>query len=447
MIFRTTSFALCALPVLNAAEPLPVSKEYWKDPSFVASFNGSYRINARIEPNVTSEQRALLVKVQEQMKKGQREAALRLIINSPLTKSSAALLYNRGNIQLELGKAEDAIKSYGLALEKFPSFRRAFKNLGTALIQQGEYEKAETALRHAVQLGELDGSTLGLLGYCYLQGGQYASALQAYKMAQLTQPYVIDWKAGLAQCLAEVGQDQEALKLLEEVVETRPDEVSYQLLLINIQLKLEKEQDAIAGLELLRKQELLESSNLSLLASLYLRDEDLRMAKPVIAEMQESLTSETVPSFLSAISAVVSLTEWDYANALLAVVEPVDKTSKELNLESRLKAFVLIQQGELGAVELLEAMLERDPLDGEALLMLAGVKVNEKDYEHAVMLFERAEKIPSTQYRALIEHGKMLVAQKRYKTALKQLEAALELQPSESLEKYVSAVQSLAKSF
>ncbi|MGJ8673628.1 tetratricopeptide repeat protein [Rubritalea sp.] len=434
-------------PSLFAGEPLPVSKEYWNDASFVSSFNGSYRINARIEPSVSSEQRALLVQVQEKMKNGQREAALSLLVKSSLTKNSAALLYNRGNIELELGSVEDAIKSYGLALDKFPSFRRAYKNLGAAQIQLGEYAKAEEVLREAVKLGELDGSTLGLLGYCYLQKEQYASALQAYKMAQLTEPDVIDWKAGLAQCLGEVGDDAEALELLEEVVEARPTEISYQLLLVNVQLKLDKYEDATAGLELLRKQGLLEGGNLALLASLYLRDEDLRMAKPVIEELRLELDSESVAGFLRTINEVVSLAEWEYANELLGAVDAIDKNTSEENTVKRIKAFVLIQKGEEGAVELLEEVLKLAPLDGEALMMLAGVKANEKEYEHAALLYQRAENIPAIQYRALVESAKMLVTQKRYKSALQQLIAAQELQPSESLEKYLNAVESLAKSW
>ena len=52
---------------LMAIEPLPISASYWKDPAFQKAFNGSYRIEARIEPSITGEQRAVLVKVQELM--------------------------------------------------------------------------------------------------------------------------------------------------------------------------------------------------------------------------------------------------------------------------------------------------------------------------------------------------------------------------------------------
>ena len=50
-----------------AVEPLPISASYWKDPAFLKAFNGSYRIEARIEPSITSEERALLVELQQLM--------------------------------------------------------------------------------------------------------------------------------------------------------------------------------------------------------------------------------------------------------------------------------------------------------------------------------------------------------------------------------------------
>lgn len=67
---------------LSAIEPLPLSTSYWKSPAFLKQFNGSYRIEARIEPSVTTEERALLVKVQELMIKGERKSALALLEKS-----------------------------------------------------------------------------------------------------------------------------------------------------------------------------------------------------------------------------------------------------------------------------------------------------------------------------------------------------------------------------
>ena len=85
---------------LMAIEPLPISASYWKDPAFQKAFNGSYRIEARIEPSITGEQRAVLVKVQELMAAEKRDEAIKALEASELTKASAALTFNLANLQL-----------------------------------------------------------------------------------------------------------------------------------------------------------------------------------------------------------------------------------------------------------------------------------------------------------------------------------------------------------
>ncbi|MBT8043383.1 MAG: hypothetical protein KJO79_00410, partial [Verrucomicrobiae bacterium] len=76
------------ISTVGAAEPLPLSKDYWKDEAFLKSFNGSYRINAQIEPTVTTAERGLLVSIQSLMAEGKRKEALAKLTASPLAKSS-----------------------------------------------------------------------------------------------------------------------------------------------------------------------------------------------------------------------------------------------------------------------------------------------------------------------------------------------------------------------
>ncbi|MFK7911206.1 MAG: hypothetical protein AB8F34_11500, partial [Akkermansiaceae bacterium] len=130
-------FASYQLPVISAllvcfagaAEPLPISKDYWKDEAFLKSFNGSYRINARIEPTVSTDERGLLVTIQKLMADGKREDALKKLKANPLIKTSAAVAFNAGNVEFELGNLKEAAGQYQSALKIFPSFRRAHRNL------------------------------------------------------------------------------------------------------------------------------------------------------------------------------------------------------------------------------------------------------------------------------------------------------------------------------
>ena len=136
---------------LGAAEPLPLSEDYWKDEAFLKSFNGSYRINARIEPTVSTEERGLLVSIQKLMADGKREEALAKLKESPLIKTSAAMAFNAGNIEFELGKLKEAAAHYESALKIFPSFRRAHRNLGMVYARENEWDKALGSLSESVR--------------------------------------------------------------------------------------------------------------------------------------------------------------------------------------------------------------------------------------------------------------------------------------------------------
>ena len=163
---------------LTAAEPLPLSKAYWKDDAFLKSFNGSYRINARIEPAVSTAERGLLVSIQSLMASGKRKEALQKLTSSSLIKTSAAVAFNAGNIQFELGELDSAINYYERSLNIFPTFRRAHRNLGFAYARSDKWGKVMPALEQAIKLGDQDGATYGQLAYGRMQNDQFASALQ-----------------------------------------------------------------------------------------------------------------------------------------------------------------------------------------------------------------------------------------------------------------------------
>ena len=279
---RLLLFSSLLVSSLTAAEPLPLSKEYWKDEAFLKSFNGSYRINARIEPSVSTGERGLLVSVQPLMAAGKRKDALQKLTSSSLIRTSAAVAFNAGNIQFELGELKSAISYYERALNIFPTFRRAHRNLGFAYARNDEWEKVMPALESAIKLGDQDGATYGQLAYGRMQKEQYASALQAYRLAQLTQPESIDWKAGIAQCLQHLRRNEEALALIEEVIKARPNEISYYLLQASIHISVNQSDNAMANLELVRRMGELNAENHLWLAHLHLSSGSSKLARPVM---------------------------------------------------------------------------------------------------------------------------------------------------------------------
>ena len=102
--------------------------------------------------------------------------------------SSAALDFILANLQFQGGDLEAAKATYARAIEKFPDFRRAHKNLGLLLVQQQDFAGGAKHLATAVELGDRGGRNYGLLGYSYINLEQYFAAEVAYRNAIMQEP-------------------------------------------------------------------------------------------------------------------------------------------------------------------------------------------------------------------------------------------------------------------
>jgi tetratricopeptide (TPR) repeat protein len=431
---------LASFNLLFAAEPLPLSTSYWKDEAFLKSFNGSYRIEARIEPNVSTEERGLLVEIQKLMAEDERTAALEKLKSSELTKNSAALTFNLANLYFETGDIKNAITSYEAALKSYPSFRRAHRNLALAFVREEDLEKALTHLTEAIRLGDSEGSTYGLLGYCRLSREEFASALQSYRLAQVTEPDVAEWKAGIAQCLQHLDEKAEAIALLEEVIRQRPLEASYSVLKANIHLELNQPDLAVKALELPFRLKLLSADPTLILADLHLRaNRNSSAQKAIEAAFSNKESSPSASAVLRLIQTASLQEDWKLVKNLFERT----KTEKPDRLLSIAKARYLIASEEdiAAGVALLRKLTEEEPTDGEALLTLAKHLAATQQPDSAELLFERATADSSTAYEAFVELTRLHVSQSRYAEALATVDKALALNPTDSLHSYRLALQ------
>lgn len=443
-------FSALLVTFLSAAEPLPLSQDYWKDEGFLKSFNGSYRINAQIEPTVTSEERGLLVSIQSLMAKGERKDALKKLLGSPLSKTSAAIIFNAGNIQFELGEMKEAEGSYQQAIKRFPNFRRAHRNLGYVYARENDWKNAMPELEESIRLGDQDGATYGQLAYGRMQKEQYASALQAYRLAQVTQPESIDWKAGVAQCLQHLKRNEEALALIEEVIQVRPMEASYYLLESSIYLSMDQSDAAITNLELVRRLGKLDAENHLLLATLHLRSGSAALARPL---MLAALAQEQKPPTYTALNAlefVTQVRDWklarDFANAIVAAY-PEIKEAKLKQKQQRLVALIDIDSGEnpQRGADTLKLLVSKDPLDAPSFILLARYRISEKRHQEAEMLLQQSARVDGFGYESQVELAKLYVTTTRYRDAVSQLDKALKARPNENLETYRAAIVDLAE--
>ena len=90
-----------------------------------------------------------------------------------------------------------------------------------------------------------------------------------------------------------------------------------------------------------------------------------------------------------------------------------------------------------------EQLIQKQPLDGEALLLSAKLAAEELDFATAALRFERAAKLPDFEVQSLVEHARMLVNAKEYQEAADLLERAQTLSPQPRVARYLQAVNNL----
>ena len=93
----------------------------------------------------------------------------------------------------------------------------------------------------------------------------------------------------------------------------------------------------------------------------------------------------------------------------------------------------------------LEEIVELDPLDGEALMLL-GQLYTRSEPDRAMFFYERAASLEAFEVRARTSHAQILVSMERYADAIPLLRRAQELEPREEIARYLEQVERIAKS-
>lgn len=451
MKIRLLSFALLGLASALAArsQTYPLSENFWSSPEFQDRVMGSYGFHTELEPKISEEEgllfKELILLLDQSLEQGKRR------LESELTAdSSAALNFMLGTINLQLGDLEEAVASYKNAIRKFPNFMRAYKSAGYALVQQGKFEEAPEYLVKGLELGGGDGATYGLLGYSYLNQEHYGGALNAYNLAIAFAPETLDWQLGKTRCLMQLEDYAEAAGLIEDLIVAHPDRAEFWLHQANAKLAMENPRQAATSLEVVRRMGEATVESLSLLGDIY---ENLQMHRLAYEAYDEALGLEggekAVEGLVQVARSMIQYQAHEYADRMARLA--FDKAGAALDEGQRLKLLNLQAEAQLAsgdsekAAATLEKIVEENPMDGQALLLLGRRAWKQKDYEEAAFLFERAANIEEFEAEALLKHGQMLVERKRYAEAAKLIRRSLELRYAPQVADYLRNVEDAAE--
>ncbi len=415
------------------------------DPEWRNAFLGSYGFLSGAEPQIAEDERLLLPEVLELLETNQT-AAIELLEGKVGTGSSAALDFLLANLYFQNGKLEAAAEYYGSALEKFPDFRRAHKNLGLLLVQKGNHREALVHLSRAVELGDRDGRNYGLMGHAYLNLENHLAAEVAYRNAILQQPGTRDWKLGLARSLLGLEHYRDAIALADQLLEENPDDTTIWMLQANAYLGVDEPLAAAVNLEAVRMLGKAPTASLVLLGDIYMTAHMPELAKSAYLAAIES--DEGRAQFRTAYRAadlLIRTRSWGESQEILASIDQryAEQLSEDQQLDVlTLKARLARGQGrEQDAARLLESIVQRDGTRGEALIELAAYHHGKGEQEKALLLIERAENLAGFEYEALLDHAQFLVAARDYRKAAEILRRALAIKSEPRVETYLSRVE------
>lgn len=435
------------------AAPLPIDP-LWKSETFRRSVTASYGIDSRIEPVITADEASYLGDSAKAMADGDRAKAIAILKDSSLLEQSAAMQFNLASLQFEAGDATACIDHFEAALKLYPNFRDAHRNLAIVLIQTGKVDAAQPHLDRALALGSLDGTTLGLLAYARAVKGNHQAALDAYRLAQLTQPDERQWKLGEAQSLLALNHAREAADLVQGMLKQTPEEMNLWRLQADAWMALENNQHAITDLEIVYRTGTLDANATLTLAHLCVQDDLPDLA---IERYRSALTAiEPAPAIraLEGIELFLSREDWTHGKEMVTILDQSDFYRKAFDLEKgekslvsrmvRAKAILELETGDRASgAKLLEDWTRREPLDGAALILLARFRSESNQTPEAEMLLEQAERIPESSADAYYDHARIRIGASDYEKGLELLRKSQEIRPRESLAQYIVAIQAL----
>lgn len=457
------------LTLLNApGEGNPLAP-FWNDRNFVKSFAGSYGYRSDIEPpkpttlvtnaiGDTNEVAFFNFQLYPLMT-NDVGAAIKLLEDNITTNVNAVFDYTLGNLYFQKADHKNAARAYGAAIEKFPNYLRAHKNRAISYMGLERYDEAVPALTRTIDLGGGDGHIYGLLGVCLLKKGAYIGAEGAYRNAMLLLPEQKDWKMGLLTCQIEQGKLAAANVLLDSLLAEDPGDAALWNIQASLYMQMDEPGKAAISYEILRKLGKANLSNLMLLGDIYMSQEAPELALSVYLEAIGKDGVKNLKSSLRAAGILAGSGAWKETTSILEKIRKThgDKIKDEEDLELlKLESKVALANGDgARAAQVLEQVVEKNPLDGEALLMIGDFHATPPEEEtedearrrkaKADNRYELASKIKGFKADAFVKRAQLKVREREYEQAIEFLTKAQKIRHRENIQTYLEAVQRAAR--
>ena len=397
------------------------------------------------EPEMTEEEYALFQKVVT-MLSSNPDFALKLLeaMMAEKEQPSPAFQFILGNAYYAAGKIDKSEANYRGAVTRYPTFLRAWVNLGILYYSAGRYAEAVPCFSKAVELGDRDSSTFGLLGYSLQKQGDLVSAEMAYMQALSGDPGNGDWKEGLLSICVDGKQFTRAESLVKSLIKDKPSDTRYWITYANILLAEGRKLEATVLLETSSGTGAANLEVLMMLGDLYAEQGLVPEAAEVYTRVVKASPDVGGQKLLHYAGVLIASGRLEEAGKVLAMVRTGDlgKGGLEL-LQTRADLFAAEKKWPEARHEI-EELLKLDPMNGRALISLGRAYNAEEDVPRATLAFEAAYRIQGSIYLASLELANIELKNRHYSKSVEYLQKVLTIERTDAVQDFLVKVKTLA---
>lgn len=180
---------------------------------------------------------------------GQPAEALRLIAAAMHAARSPQMFLNYGIVLNSLNRNEEAVDSFGRAVELAPDFLDAHNSRGVLLDALGRHQEAIESYRRALALAPNSAAIVYNLGNALNASGRREEALAAYDRTVALQPDHAEALCNRGTILQALGRLDEALASYDRALASRPDIPEAHCNRGNALIELKRHEDALTSLD------------------------------------------------------------------------------------------------------------------------------------------------------------------------------------------------------
>lgn len=424
-------------------------EQMYKDPYWQKRFVGDLGFLTDREPGISIEEKELLDEVKNLLP-NRVEDAIELLEESIINTSSAALSFLVGQLNLQIGNLQAAKSYMEEAANKYPNYLRAQRTLGLINVHLESYDQAVKHLTKSISLGDTEGRTYGLLGYCYQIKGIPMAAEKAYGIAVITEPDNNDWKNGLARNLLDQDKFLESYVLFEKLILNNPGNADNWMLQAKSLIGLNRIDEAAANIEIITRMGLAQPESMHLLGDIYLLKNMYDAAnKAYLASLDKGSINNSIEGPLQVADSLIKSGSIEDASILVNKLKSAYRgkmaDDEELTLLTMQSQIAVAQGLSDKAKATLDKITKRDPLRGRALITLGEYYSDNANIEKAKLMFERAEQLDDFRTEALISHARLMVFENSWSDATELLRDAQSTDHNDSVQEILEQVERIRR--